>query len=79
MTGSKKRRTPLAQFIVRERYGKGMRQIDLAKAAGITKASVINIESGKSMTPAPQTLHAIAEALEVDARELFDLMEAGES
>ena len=73
----KKRRTPLAQFVVRERYGRGLTQDDLAKASGVTKQSIINLETGKITTPSPRILHAIAEALGVDARTLFDLMEQG--
>lgn len=50
---------------------KGMSGKDLAEAVKVTPASISNIVQGNSF-PKPELLKAIADALEVDIKELFN-------
>lgn len=50
--------------------GKGMQNKDLAEKIGVTPTTISNITQGNNF-PKPETLLKIAEALEVDIRELF--------
>jgi transcriptional regulator with XRE-family HTH domain len=72
-----KRRTPLAQFLVKERYRRGLSQEELAQRSGLSVATIANVEAGRSARVAPKTLHSIGAALGIDTGDLFDLMEQG--
>lgn len=48
------------------RVGRKLTQEQLAKAIGITQASMTDLETGKSKSPASQTLTKLARVLEVD-------------
>ena len=56
------------------RYAKGLTQQELADAAGISRDTYRNIESGRS-DPKISTLKSIAKALEVDIDDLFTPIE----
>ena len=49
---------------------KGMQNKDLAEKIGVTPTTISNITQGNNF-PKPETLLKIAEALDVDIRELF--------
>jgi putative transcriptional regulator len=64
-TGKHKARSPLAVH----RFARGFTQGDLAKRAGVTRATVNYLENGRR--PRLKTAQAIARALEVGVDELF--------
>ncbi len=49
----------------------GMSQTELADKAGVTRATIWKLETGEDEVTTTRTLLKIAEALEVDAKELF--------
>lgn len=53
-----------------ERDALGFSQIDLAAEIGLTRTSIVNIESGRQRLPI-HVLYAIAEALAVSVRDLL--------
>ncbi len=55
------------------RKEKGLTQEELAKATGITCASIINIEKGHN-TPSPTSLYKISEALNYNYDKLVELL-----
>jgi transcriptional regulator with XRE-family HTH domain len=55
----------------RERIAQTMTQVDLAKRAGISPAALVRIERNES-DPHVSTIRKLAEALEVEPRELLD-------
>lgn len=50
-------------------------QEELGKKAGVSKATIVNIESGK-IRPYPQTLRKLAEALQVEPSALSEHLRA---
>jgi len=50
---------------------RGLSQRDLAEKAGVSPATVYELEVGKRPTPRPSTLRKLAEALEVEIADLF--------
>lgn len=71
-------RTPLADRVILERARRDWSQEDLARAAGVSPATVAKVEKGRGSTRA-RTLYKIATALSVDAAELYDLAREGGS
>lgn len=60
------------QYRIREiRESKGISQTELADKAGVTRATIWKLETGEDEVTTTKTLLKIAEALEVDAKELF--------
>ena len=60
------------QYRIREiRESKGISQTELADKAGVTRATIWKLETGEDKVTTTKTLLKIAEALEVDAKELF--------
>lgn len=53
------------------RQDRGMSQIALADAAGVTQSAISQMESGANY-PSIETLFAIADALEVDVNQLVN-------
>jgi transcriptional regulator with XRE-family HTH domain len=53
-----------------ERFFRGMRQADLARAAGLSQSYLANIEVGRR-TPSPKAADAIARALGVQVDSIF--------
>lgn len=53
------------------RESKGITQTELADKAGVTRATLWKLETGEDEVTTTKTLLKIAEALEVDAKELF--------
>jgi transcriptional regulator with XRE-family HTH domain len=54
---------------------------DVANRAGVNKDSVLTLENGTNLTPQPETLKAIAQALELSVTDLMliaDWLPAGE-
>jgi transcriptional regulator with XRE-family HTH domain len=50
---------------------RGLSQRELAEKAGVSPATVYELEVGKRPTPRPSTLRKLAEALEVEIADLF--------
>ena len=63
----------IGQRIAALREAKGWNQSELAKRAGVTASAINQIESGLTRRPSIETLFPIADALDVDARELAGL------
>ncbi len=60
------------EYRIREiRESKGISQTELADKAGVTRATIWKLETGEDEVTTTKTLLKIAEALEVDAKELF--------
>ena len=60
------------KYRIREiRQDKGISQTELARKAGVTRATIWKLESGEDETTTTRTLLKIALALNVDASELF--------
>ena len=53
------------------RKNKSMTQEELARASGISRATIIALESGKEITVKSSTLLAIAAALNCNIKDLF--------
>jgi transcriptional regulator with XRE-family HTH domain len=53
------------------RTRRGWARAELAERSGLTRQTIINLESGVNTNPTADTLQAIAHALAVDVRELF--------
>lgn len=57
----------IADWLIRERLACGFKtQMELARAAGVTQATISNIELGKSRNPHPKTWDGIVKALRVE-------------
>jgi transcriptional regulator with XRE-family HTH domain len=69
MQGTKEREE-LGEVIRRLRRAAGMRQQDLAEAAGVGISLVTQLEQGRTKDPRLTTLRALANALGVDMNEL---------
>ena len=61
----------LARIIRSKRQAANMPAIELARRAGVTSGTITRLESGQIAEPRPATLKAIADALDVPARELL--------
>lgn len=61
------RQTGFPATLTRLRKAKGWSQQQLAAAAGLTRLTVVKFETGKRVNPAPETIAALAAALEVSA------------
>ena len=61
----------LAERVRRLRMGKTMTQADLADAAGVSVGAIKLIEGGTSKRPYPDTVKALATALDVSPEELI--------
>ena len=71
---TEKKRTPLAHWIVRQRYIVGLSQNELAERADLSVATINALETGQSRSMTPRTLHKLADALQSDPEELVDVM-----
>jgi transcriptional regulator with XRE-family HTH domain len=56
----------------RLRRGSGLTQAQLAKASGISQASITMIETGEVENPRPATIKALADVLGVSGMDLLD-------
>lgn len=66
------RRQQVAELIRVKRGERGWRQADLAREAGVARSTINSIEGGRATGPYLQaTLQKIANALELDVRELM--------
>lgn len=64
---AKKRRTPLARYIVETREKRGWDRADLSRQSGVPVTTLRNIENNqKNVKPKEETLAKLAAALEVD-------------
>jgi transcriptional regulator with XRE-family HTH domain len=61
----------IGEQVKRERYRQTLTQVQLAKRAHITVAALSRIEANKS-DPHVSTIRKLADALEVDPRELLE-------
>ena len=62
---------PIGERITRLRRERLLSASELAQMAGISRTTLHNIETGQTQTePRPRTLRKIAEALDVEPREL---------
>lgn len=60
--------TPIGNYIVHRRKGKGWTRAELARASGVPYTTLRHIEQGKvSKKPEEHTIRALADALENDA------------
>ena len=66
----------IGRRIAELREAKGWTQSELAAKAGVTPSAINQIESGLTKRPSIETLFPIADALNVDARELAGLDKA---
>lgn len=62
---------PLATYIKKHRLSRKMSIRGLAGKAGIDSGALTRLEHGETRTPTPQTLRALASALDVPAADLF--------
>lgn len=60
----------IGERIAKSRAQRALTQSELARRIGVTPSAINQIESGATKFPRPELLFAIADALEVDAREL---------
>lgn len=60
----------IGERIAAIRTAKGLSQADLARAAGLTRSAISQVESGMTKSPSAENVFRIADALGVDAREL---------
>ena len=56
----------------RFRRGKGMTQVQLARAAGLHDTTITYIETGQHKNPHPSTLAKLADVLDVTPLDLLD-------
>ena len=61
------------ELLVKARYAKGMSIPELAKAAHVTVQTVYSIEGGRR-TPSPKTLVKMCGALDVDAKDVIEVV-----
>lgn len=62
------------------REARGMRQLDVARASGLSQAQVSNLECGRHTNPERETVLALAETFKLDATETAELLvESGHS
>jgi transcriptional regulator with XRE-family HTH domain len=65
--------TAFAQRITELREARHWRQSDLARATGLSRAFILQIEEGRAVEPSARTLGALARALDADPMELLEL------
>lgn len=58
------------------RWEKGWSEMQLAKRAGVSRSTICQLENGKNQNPTVDIAFKIADALEVDVRELFYAQDA---
>ncbi len=56
---------PIAVFVANARAVKGMTQVDLAEASGLSPGTIASLECGYSQFPKPPTLKGLAIGLSV--------------
>ena len=62
------------KYKIREiRESKGLSQTELAEKSGVTRATIWKLENGSEEVTTTKTLFKIADALQVDANELFSV------
>lgn len=66
----KPRRTHSPETVRRKRIEAGLKQIDLARQAGISKPHMSSIEHGR-VSPSPPVLRRLAEALGCETADLM--------
>ena len=62
----------LPKTIKKLRESKNLSQEKIARLAGVSNNTIVNIEAGKQLNPTIETLIKIAKALEVDVNELIN-------
>jgi transcriptional regulator with XRE-family HTH domain len=62
---------PLAPYVRRLRQGKHMSQADLARATGLSRCYVKNIEDGFAKSPSGRTVGLLALALDSNLEEIM--------
>ena len=65
-----RRMETIGERIARLRAAKDITQSELARLVGVTSSAINQIESGMTKAPRAEVMFAIADALDVDAREL---------
>lgn len=65
----------LGTFVRRRRIALGLTQKDLEQRTGIHQETISKIELGRTPDPRLTTVTALARGLEVEASDLFDIME----
>ena len=70
-------RSSLAKLIQPARKRLGMKQDDLARAAGVSRTSIINMESGKN-TPQEEQLRKVFVVLGIPTEDDFDIESRGQ-
>lgn len=63
----------IGERIEQLRMQKGWSQAELAAKVGVTRSAINQLESGETKNPRPATLMKLADALQVDERELMGL------
>ncbi len=61
----------MAYKVAQLRKSKNMTQADLSKAAGVSRATIVALESGQEIVVKSSTLKAIALALQCKVADLF--------
>ena len=69
-------RTPLADRLILERARRDWSQEELAREAGVSPTTIAKVEKGHGGARA-RTLYKIANALGIDAMELYELARKG--
>ena len=71
VTMTKQSRPSLGTFLRERRQELGLSTHEVSRRSGINQASVVRIEQGNSAQPGPDTLRALAAALELDLSDVW--------
>lgn len=66
--------TPLGNFLRDELERRGWTQAELSRASGVGTSGLSSIVSGKTRLPEPETIRAIARALDIEGARLTALL-----
>jgi len=64
--------TPLADKLRKQRRLAGLTQAELATLSGVGLATITRLEQGESREPRVSTLKKLAQALEVEIRDIYE-------